>query len=169
MGAGIQQAYNTGAARGLDTRAGVGVRGTLGRSPVEQWREVRAPCARGAGKGRAADAPGRRVTAPQLPGNRAGRQAGGRARGVGVGAGTAGLQRGLKRAAPSSGLRAKGRCQDRQQVRGFTSPLAQFPQDEAEDPHWQGGQSVPGGPPPWTGEEKNHTGSGIGFKKDLFN
>lgn len=144
------------------------MRGTLGRSPVEQWREVRAPRARGAGKRRAADAPGRRVTGPQLPGNGAGRRAGGSdARGVGVGA--AGLQRGLKRAAPSSGLRAKGRYQDCQQVRGFTSPLAQFPQDEAEDPHWQGGQSVPGGPLPWTGEGKNHTGSGIGFKKDLFN
>lgn len=44
------------------------MRGTLGRSPVEQCREVRAPRARGAGKGRAADVPGRRVTAPQLPG-----------------------------------------------------------------------------------------------------
>ena len=142
FGSRIQQAYNTGAARRLDK--GV-VRGTLGRSPVEQCREVRDPRARGAVEGRAADAPGRHVTAPQLPGNGAGRRAGGSdARGVGA----SGLQRELKRAAPSSGFRAKGRCQDRLQVRGFTSPLAQFPQEEAEDPHWQGGQRVPEGPPP---------------------
>ena len=61
FGSRIQQAYNTGAARRLDK--GV-VRGTLGRSPVEQCREVRDPRARGAVEGRAADAP-----AGQVPGS----------------------------------------------------------------------------------------------------
>lgn len=138
------------------------MRGTLGRSPVEQCREVRAPRARGAGKGRAADVPGRHVTAPQLPGNGAGRRAGGSdARGVGVGA--AGLQRELKRAAPSSGLRG----------------VAKTASKSADSPaHWLSSRKTrlrtltgkrDRGPPPWTGEGKNHTGSGIGFKKDLFN
>ena len=80
----------------------------------------------------------------------------------------AGLQRELKRAAPSSGFRAKGRCQDRRQVRGFTSPLAQFPKRRLRIPTGKGDR-IPGGPPPWTNEGKNHTASGIGFKKDLFN
>ena len=110
LGAGIQQAYDTGAARRRAQEPGRGRGEPPGRSPVEpgsplESREARAPPTPGSGRGRAADAPGRRVTAPRLPGNGAGRRAGGAAvRGVGA----AGLQHAPQRAAPSPRLRAGG-------------------------------------------------------------
>lgn len=104
--------HDTGAARRWAQEPGRGRGEPPGRSPVEpasplESREARAPPAPGSGRGRAADAPGRRVTAPRLPGNGAGRRAGGAAaRGVGA----AGLQHAPRAAegSPPPHLRAGG-------------------------------------------------------------